>query len=275
MFGYLKQSTKIEMEGNYLKCFFAVVKSAASFIFFFLYCFSCIYLFIFDTSFFEKVGVFSNDYTLALSCAAAVITGFILLLFSYYVRYKTDFKFLSVFGNITPDSMSVSEIIKIMLLYNAVFIKKAFYLVLFSLPSIAFSAVVYLLATKGLSVVSLCVLLSADIIIFFSGIISASIYCQRYSLCVYEFSKEKDMPMRDIIKESILQMNGKCAKLFFLKILHIPKRILSLLIFPSAYFIPYCKAAESLFILEKENPYISRKRYAEKPVVFYFEKRTV
>ena len=86
----------------------------------------------------------------------------------------------------------------------------------------------------------------------------------------YETDKRGDL----LIKSSIYMMNGKLVKLFLLKISLLPLKILSLLIVPGIFFLPFCKAAEEIYISDRKKPYLpKRKAHTEKTMVFYFGRK--
>ena len=259
----------MDLSGNYLKSFIKIAEVYASFCFFGLYCISSVYLFVFNTTVFEQIGVFTNSYTLAFSCILSVLVGFILFLFAYFVKFRKDRYFLSFSADIEFRAVTFSAILKIIFLYYAVAVRKIFAFVCFLLPSVLLSFFVVHQLSSGISVMILAVLIAADMILALSGFVFSAVYSGRYALTIRQYLLTPDLSVRKIIKESALSMNGKCARLFALKICHIPKKIVSLLILPAVYCLTYCKAAEASLALGKENPYISKKNYTEKPVVFY------
>lgn len=271
----VRRETQMNLPGRRVVLFGRQAASVAAFWLFLLYCFSCVYLFLVNTEVFRLIGVFRNELTLALSCAAAVIVGVILLLFSVFVRYRKDTAFFLLDEETACGSVSVSDCVRLLTLYTVAFFKKIGCLLLCLLPFFAVSAGILLLLRRGTPTAALIILLAGDAVILFTGLFFAGVFICRYALVVDCYRKNPSAKLKVIFRKSIAQMNGKSLKLFMLKCRNFPKRILSLLLLTAPYFLPFCKASESLLAKGIKKPVLPEKTKPEKTVIFYCRRRTV
>lgn len=275
MFADYKTDVKLSLEGKRIKSFLLLAGRFLSFLLFVFYCFSVIYLFVWNTSFFKSLGIYKNNYILGAACASAVIIGAALFLFFIWVKFISLSWFAAVQDeNFSPVKMNFSRILKITGMYFNVFFRKALNYVLFLIPFFLYSAGIYLLNDNEMPEKVFYILASGEWIIFFISAAAAYIYNLRYSLInsrlYYETDKRGDL----LIKSSIYMMNGKLVKLFLMKISLLPLKILSLLIVPGIFFLPFCKAAEEIYISDRKKPYLpKRKAHTEKTMVFYFGRK--
>ena len=275
MFADYKTDVKLSLEGKRIKSFLLLAGRFLSFLLFVFYCFSVIYLFVCNTSFFKSLGIYKNNYILGAACASAVIIGAALFLFFIWVKFISLSWFAAVQDeNFSPVKMNFSRILKITGMYFNVFFRKALNYVLFLIPLFLYSAGIYLLNDNEMPEKVFYILASGEWIIFFISAAAAYIYNLRYSLInsrlYYETDKRGDL----LIKSSIYMMNGKLVKLFLMKISLLPLKILSLLIVPGIFFLPFCKAAEEIYISDRKKPYLpKRKAHTEKTRVFYFGRK--
>ena len=275
MFADYKTDVKLSLEGKRIKSFLLLAGRFLSFLLFVFYCFSVIYLFVWNTSFFKSLGMYKNNYILGAACASAVIIGAALFLFFIWVKFISLSWFAAVQDeNFSPVKMNFSRILKITGMYFNVFFRKALNYVLFLIPLFLYSAGIYLLNDNEMPEKVFYILASGEWIIFFISAAAAYIYNLRYSLInsrlYYETDKRGDL----LIKSSIYMMNGNLVKLFLMKISLLPLKILSLLIVPGIFFLPFCKAAEEIYISDRKKPYLpKRKAHTEKTMVFYFGRK--
>lgn len=275
MFADYKTDVKLSLEGKRIKSFLLLAGRFLSFLLFVFYCFSVIYMFVWNTSFFKSLGIYKNNYILGAACASAVIIGAALFLFFIWVKFISLSWFAAVQDeNFSPVKMNFSRILKITGMYFNVFFRKALNYVLFLIPLFLYSAGIYLLNDNEMPEKVFYILASGEWIIFFISAAAAYIYNLRYSLInsrlYYETDKRGDL----LIKSSIYMMNGKLVKLFLMKISLLPLKILSLLIVPGIFFLPFCKAAEEIYISDRKKPYLpKRKAHTEKTMVFYFGRK--
>lgn len=273
MFADYKTDVKLSLEGKRIKSFLLLAGRFLSFLLFIFYCFSVIYMFVWNTSFFKSLGIYKNNYILGAACASAVIIGAALFLFFIWVKFISLSWFAAVQDeNFSPVKMNFSRILKITGMYFNVFFRKALNYVLFLIPLFLYSAGIYLLNDNEMPEKVFYILASGEWIIFFISAAAAYIYNLRYSLInsrlYYETDKRGDL----LIKSSIYMMNGKLVKLFLMKISLLPLKILSLLIVPGIFFLPFCKAAEEIYISDRKKPYLP-KAHTEKTMVFYFGRK--
>ncbi len=275
MFADYKTDVKLSLEGKRIKSFLLLAGRFLSFLLFVFYCFSVIYMFVWNTSFFKSLGMYKNNYILGAACASAVIIGAALFLFFIWVKFISLSWFAAVQDeNFSPVKMNFSRILKITGMYFNVFFRKALNYVLFLIPLFLYSAGIYLLNDNEMPEKVFYILASGEWIIFFISAAAAYIYNLRYSLInsrlYYETDKRGDL----LIKSSIYMMNGNLVKLFLMKISLLPLKILSLLIVPGIFFLPFCKAAEEIYISDRKKPYLpKRKAHTEKTMVFYFGRK--
>lgn len=260
-----KLNSMFNLKGNFLRGFFVISAKHGSFLLFILSSFLCLYFLVFDTSVLSSFGVFANIYIHSALCAFAVIENLTLFLIYIGAKLKCDCFFFFE----KRKSFSFSLMIKAAVLYFIIGIKKLFSFCFFILPTISVMYVLFKSIQSGMSYILLAISILCGIILFISGIYSYSVYLQKFAAAAFVFSEYPEAKIKAVIYRSAELMNGKCRKLFFLKILNLPKRIFSILLLPAVYYLPYCKAVESDFILQKEIPYMRKRAHTEKTVVFY------
>lgn len=275
MWETVKQEAKMDLQGHWGVLFGRQIASVSAFSLFLLFCLSGLYLFLVNTEMFRLIGVFRNELTLALSCAAAVIVGLLLLLFSVYMRYRKDSAFFLLDEEVSCGRVSVSDCVRLLTLYTVTLLKKIGCFLLCLLPFFAASAVILFLLRQGIESVALGVLLSGDAVILLAGLFFACVFPNRYALVTDCYRKNPSASLKAIFRESITRMNGKSLHLFCLKCRNFPKRVFSLLILTAPYFLTYCKASETLLAKGIKNPVLSKETKPEKAVVFYCRRRTV
>lgn len=270
MYRNIVKSAKTDLNGCRFRSFLRIFSAAFFSLFFIVYCFTVVYLLVIDTDFVLQFDIMKNQFFLAAVCAAATLIGFILLDFAFYEKFKRDVWFMSFYKNITAEGVTVNFSMKILTVYILTYIKKAFYFLLFIAPSCIFGGVIYRLTTDGISKAVFAVLCIACGVIFIGGVISFAAFSGRYALVPLYLAENRDYSVKEIFKFSVNAMEGKCAGLFGLRIYNLPKRIFSLLIFPSLFLLPVIRLSEFQFALGKTNPYLRKKANTEKAVVFYF-----
>ena len=81
--------------------------------------------------------------------------------------------------------------------------------------------------------------------------------------------RHKDLNLKGIFHMSEIKMSGRCKQLARLKLSNFFRKIPCLLVIPAIFILPFIKATEADFAIEKEKPYMPKKAHTEKPVVFY------
>ncbi|MBR6646342.1 MAG: hypothetical protein IKL09_02365, partial [Clostridia bacterium] len=228
--------------------------------------FSC-YLLFFDTSFLEKIGVFNNEYILIIVCGVFVIVNMSLFLIHISASLVCD-TYFAFSGTV---KMNLYLVLKATVMYFLIYIEKTLSLLLFILPAVLSSFILNRLYIKGTYFSVIVVSGVSAVLLSVIGLYYYSIYKQKYQLVPYYFFVSTNHNLRESFRKAYSQANGKCHKLLFMKIFNFPKRLLSLLIFPAVYFLPVTKTMEYTFLLQNEKPYMRKKAYTEKAVVFYFK----
>lgn len=264
------ENAKINLQGRILKSFFVILSSYASFFIFVLSSFSCIYLLIINTEFLSVYGVFENQYIHAAVCAFVVIENIILFMLHIYIKLKKDVYFYFI-DESADKHISVSSVCKICCVYSLKTVKKVLSLLLYIVPFILVSVLILFFLQHGISYFLLILFSVCDSVLLVAGVYSYAVYIQKYELLPLLLMKYQDKGIKDIFSLSAKLMNGKCRNLLKLKLQNIPKKILCLFVFPSVYFLPYCKTVEADYVIQDEKPYMRRKAYTEKPIVFYFK----
>lgn len=267
MFTENKANAKYNLQGRVLKSFFIIFGSHLSFLIFLLSSFFCLYLLIINTDFLGSLGVFENQYIHAMICAFAVIENFTLLMFHIYLKLRKDVYFYLFDEKIR---ISASIVFKAFNIYTLKTIKKIFLFFTFTFPFTVVAVLMFFLLQNGISYLTLITFSACDAVLLIVGLYTFAVYIQKYQLLPFVLIQNRNENIREIFALSAKKMNGMCKNLMILKIRNLPKNLLCILIIPSFYYLPYCRAVESDFVLEKEKPYMRRKAYTEKPIVFYF-----
>ena len=270
MFTENKKNAKFNLQGRILKSYSAILSSFLSFVVFVLSSICCIYLLVIDTDFLGCYGVFDNQIIFIAICASAVAINIVLVMLHIYLKLRKDVYFYYYDGTENL-SISVNTVCKAFCIYALKFIKKILYLMFFICPFVAVSFLIISLLQQGTSMLSLILFTVFDIFLFFIGIYSYMVYIQKNHLLPLVLVENQEKSIREIFKLSAVKMNGICKDLLRLKISNFPKKLLCLFVLPCIYYLPYCCAIESDFILQKEKPYMRRRAYTEKPIIFYFK----
>ena len=154
-------------------------------------------------------------------------------------------------------------------MYTVSFAKKITGFLLFNLPFSSLSVLMLFFFQQGISVYSAVVFLSCDIILLFFGMYSFFVYIQKYQLISVILYRHKEMSIKDVFHMSEIKMSGRCKYLARLKLRNIFLKIPCILVIPAIFLLPFIKATEADFSIEKEKPYMPKKAHTEKPVVFY------
>ena len=194
---------------------------------------------------------------------------FVLLLIHVYYKLRKDLYFY--YDNVDNLRISVNTVCKSFCIYALRLIKNIFFLMFFISPFSALTVLIFSLTKQGISQHSLITFILVDIFLLFIGIYSDVVYIQKYHLLPLVLFENQDKNIREIFKLSAKKMNGICKDLLILKISNFPKKILCLFIVPAIYYLPFYHAVEADFVMQKEKPYMLRRAYTEKPIVFYFK----
>lgn len=270
MYKEIIHSAKTDLQGNTLRSFRMIFSAWFFHFFFLLYCFVTVYLLVIEPSFVAEFAVFSNPYFHGAVCLVVVLVGFVLLTFAAYRRFCRDIWFASFYKNVTFEGCTVNFSLKILSVYIVTAVKKLLYTVLFLLPSLLLGSLIYRFALSGVQTTIFVLLCTADVLIFLCGAVMSAVFLNRYALVPYFLAEDRDYTVKDIFIGSVEAMNGKCVKLFFLKIRELPRRFLSLLLLPCVYYWPLFFLARIQLATGKTNPHIRKRAHAEKTVVFYF-----
>ncbi len=264
------ENAKMNLQGRIFKCFFVILSSYVSFFVFVSSSFCCIYLLIINIEFLSVLGVFENQYIHAAVCAFAVVENIILFILHIYTRLKKDI-YICFNEEMYDTHIPVRIVYKACCAYFLKVIKKSICCLLYISPFTVISVLIYSFLQDGMSYFLLILFVLSDVVLLITGLYSYFVFTQKYEMMPFVLMKNHDKSIRDIFVLSATLMNGKCRNLLRLKLQNIPKKLLCLFIFPCVYFLPYCKAVEADYIVSKEKPYMRRKAYTEKPIVFYFK----
>lgn len=264
------ENAKMNLQGKILKSYFIILGSYTSFFVFVLSCFSCIYLLVINTEFLSGSGIFDNQYIHAAVCAFAVIENIILFMLHIYIRLKKDVYFYFI-DECVDLKIPVSSVCKACCIYSFKAVKKMLLLLLFISPFAVVSTLILSFLEYGISYYLLILFFVCDFVLLVTGVYSYAVYIQKYELLPLLLMKNQDKSIKEIFVLSAASMNGKCKNLFRLKLQNVPKKILCLFVFPSVYFLPYCKTVEAEYVFQNKKPYMRRKAHTEKPIVFYFK----
>ncbi len=270
MFRANKENAKLNLRGRILKSFSVILSSSLSFFVFVLSSFGCVYLLVIDTEFLGRYCVFENQIVFIAACAFAVSVNIVLLLLYIYFKLKKDVYFY-YYDETENIRISVNTVCKAFCVYTLKIIKKVFLLMFFTAPFTAVSVYVFYFIKSGISQLSLIVFIFVAIFLLLLGRYSYMIFIQKYDLLPLVLVENQEKSINEIFILSAIKMNGICKDFLKLKISNFPKKVFCLLILPGIYYLPFCRAAEADFVLQKEKPYMRRRAYTEKPIVFYFK----
>ena len=258
------------VKGNMLSLVCKYYISKLSGIIFVLYCMSSFYLLIFDTSFIAERRLFDNQLVAASVCLSVIVIGFILLLLSLWQGFRYKISICAVCENVRIQKFSFSAALKYLFLRLTVNIIKAVKFSFFIMPFILMSFFMYLLITKGIAVSLLIVMSLCDILFLINGLYCYHIVRQNFTLIDYCFSEYYDKPITEMLNKSAKISDGKLKKLAHMRTKRSIYRLIGLLL---PIFIIKENVSEYIFLTDKIIPYIAKKRYTEKSVVFYFGNR--
>ncbi len=269
MFYDYKNYIKDCLRGNILKCYFYITISYISFFLFVLSSAISVYLLIIDTAILSKLGVFSNQILHASICIFTVIMNICLFYFFMYCNLQKNCCFFSVCGHTIKNKIKFNILIKYSVVRFSQFFKKLTAGIIHLLPSFVVTIFIALLLNEGISSVVFSLFIVCNILLFIFGIYAFSVFIQKYQLTTYLMMTNQSMSVKKIFELSTVRMNNKCRQLLKFKSMNIFRRLSSLFIIPSIYFLPYCNIYETEFILKKENSYMQKYAYTKKPIVFY------
>ncbi len=259
MYKDIQTSAKIDLSGKYLKTFFKIIISKLSLIILLTSLTVCTFCLIFVN--------FKSFNMLLFALLVSCMENIILVLFWSCLRINEI-----AFVNRINIEVSLKLLLKFIILNIVCIVRKIINFILFLFPALVFTSFIYSLNKNSAPTNIVILLLTADVLIFFAGLISFFVYIKKYHLASLVILEDDALKLKDIFTLSAKKMNGKCFKFFLFKMYNLPKRLLSLLIFPAIYFLPYCEFSEFNFITEK--PYLTKKSNTEKSVVFYLGKTT-
>ena len=270
MFRDNKENAKLNLQGRLLKSFIMILVSMLSFLLFAFSCAGCLYLLVINTELLAEYGVFENQYILCAVCALSVAVNIILLLFHIYLKLKKDIYFYC-FDESDKIRFSLNSVCKALSVYTLNFIKTTIAFIFFMSPFLSVLTGLLYLLQSGVSYFVLTVFVITDFVFLATGFSSYLIFIQKYHLLPLILFENQEKNIREIFRLSAEKMNGICKDTAKLKIFNLPKRVACLFIVPMVYYLPLCRATESDFALQKEIPYMRKKAYTEKPIVFYFK----
>lgn len=258
-------NAKSMMKNNILRSFTVYVSEYLSLLLFITSLISVIYLFLFDTTFLDSLGVYSNDIILGIVSFFAVAEIMTLYFVYYYFRLK-KVMYYSLYNR----DISFYETVRYSMLCIIAFVRKLFNLFVFMSPFMLMVSFIFLNEDNGLSSEVMYILVGCASLLFISGLCFFRMYILKYSLISYVYANNSSLSFSSVFRISDDITDGKIIRLFILKIINLPKRILSLLFLPAFYYLPCCLFCEYDFLLTKENPY-SFCMNTEKSVVFYMK----
>ena len=267
MYDTNKINAKQNLQGNIVRSFFMIFRTAVVFMIFILSSFMCLYFLKFNTVWLNDYHIFNNNYVFALLCFSAIFENIALFIIFVYFRIIKNLYFYLYDTNLL---IPIKLFAKFLILYTVVFVKKVISFLLFNFPFFSFSALTVFFFHHGISVYSAVVLVSCDVILFFLGMYSFFIYIQKYQLISVILYNHNDLHIKDIFHMSEIKMSGRCKHLARLKTSNFLRKITCLLVISTVFILPFIKATEADFSIEKEKPYMPKKAHTEKSVVFYF-----
>ncbi len=259
-------TAKSLIKNNIVRSFAVYCSDFLSFLLLITSSVSVIYLFIFDTTFFTSIGVFTNDLTLGIASFLAVTEITALYYIHYYFKLKKNIYF-SVCDNA---EITFYDTFRCSLLTLITLLKKMFTFFVFMSPFMLTVSAIYYLHENGYSQNVIYISVGCATLLFISGLVFFRMYILKYTLINYVFINNKNLPLSEIFRKAENLSDGKLIRLFILRIYNLPKKLLSVFLFPAVYYLPYCHFSEYDFLLQKENPY-SVTLNTDKSVVFYMK----
>ena len=266
MYDANKINAKQNLQGNIFRSFYMIFRPFVVFFIFISSSFMCLYFLKFSTAWLNDYPIFSNNYIFSLLCFAAIAENIALLTVFLYFRiiynlyfylYDTDFL------------ISIKLLIKFLFLYIVAFVKKVISFLLFNFPFFTFFVLTLYFFQQGISIYSAVVIVACDIILIVAGMYSFFVYIQKYQLISVILYRHRNLRIKDIFYMSEIKMSGRCKHLAWLKLSNFFRKIPCLLVIPAVFILPFIKATEADFSIEKEKPYMPGKAHTEKSVVFY------
>lgn len=269
MFDDIKKSAKIDLQGSIIKCFFKQFSVFLSFLLFVLSGFVCIWFLIIDTAPLASIGIFDNVFLHITVCAFAVAENMVLFSFYLYCKLKSDAYF---FNMVFPCDflLNIKSVVKYLSVYITEIICRLSAFIMFFLPCAVVSFIAVKMLENGVSRPFFAILASCFIILFSLAVYSYAVFSCKYSMLTFAVLSDADLPVKEIFRLAQKLTNGKCKRMYRLKICNIPKYLLSLFVLPSVYCMPYCKISTYELLLDDKKPYVPEKAHTEKSVVFYF-----
>lgn len=249
MYGDIKSNAKINMKGNMTKGFLLMTANGLIFFLLAIYTFSRIYLCFVDTSLFLSLNLFANPASKTIIICAAYLIGFVLLLFMVSEKYKTEAWFCSLSeGSPYNYKVSVKLSFKILYAYLVLNTLKLLCMSLFLAPGIFFSGVIYIILKRGAIRAVFFILCIADAVMLLSGLVFGFGFIQRYANTMRFLCKNPSLSVLNAVKKSTESMDSLCFRCLIVKLRLAYCNILSLLIVPAAYLLPYKRAVLCQFI---------------------------
>lgn len=270
MFDEIKRSTELNLQGSVIKCFFKQASVAVSFLLFVLSSIVCVWFLIVDTSLLASIGIFDNIFLHISVCAFAVMENLILFSVFLYSKLKADAYFYKL---VCPCNftLNLKTVVKYFSVFLAEKICKISAFVMFFLPcGVVFHLAVKMLET-GVSKAIFAILVSCFCILLSLSVYSYSVFICKYGMLTFAVLSDADLSVTEIFRISQKLTNGKCKRLYKLKISNLPRYLLCLFIFPAVYCLPYCKMIKNELLMEDKKPYVPKKAHTEKSIVFYFD----
>ena len=266
MYDTNKINAKQNLHGNIIRSFFMLFRPTAVFLIFILSSVLCLYFLGFNTEWFNDYSVLNNNYMFPLLCFAAISENIALFIIFIYFRIICNLYFYLYDSDIF---IPIKLLVKFLVMYAVAFVKKITSLLLFCFPFVAFSLLTLFFLHQGISIYSAIVFTACNIILFCAGMYSFCVYIQKYQLIAVILYRHKEMSINEIFHMSEIKMSGRCKHLACLKLSNFFRKIPCLLVIPAIFILPFTKATEADFSIEKEKPYMPKKAHTEKSVVFY------
>lgn len=258
-------NAKIKMKNNVLKSFLVYLSDYLSFLLFLMTTFFVLYFLIYDTSFASSLGIFDSDIVLGTVCAAASVESVALFILFFYVKLKKKAYFIGE-RNMT---FSFHSVIKYMNIELVTAIRRIISFFIFMSPFLLSVSALFLLVDTGVSQKVFVLSCVGASILFVSGFVSYLVYICKFAILTQLFIYNTELSMRQIFRLASSETDGKMLLFFRLKCKNLPRRIISLTVFPSIYYLPFCLFTEYDFLGANKKPY-SHEVNTEKSVVFYF-----
>lgn len=253
------------MMKTYFKNFAIYLSDYLSFTLFLFTMIFVVYFLLFDTSYLASLGVFENEFILATVCAIASLEICGLFLSYNYFKLKKMIYFSRIDKFIDLNVLTRFVCLRII----SALVRLVSLLVFFSPFLLSLSGIFYL-TENGISENVLFIVCMGSASLFIMSILSYSVFIQKLTFLYYDFIKAPYMNFKSLFKLSDENSDGNLFILFKLKLRNLPKKVISVFLFPAIYYLPSCLFDVYDFLYEKENPY-PHKVNTEKTVVFYFE----